>query len=806
MTYPKHTNPTLTRSTKGAVPKSYPRREKFYDIWARAPYNFVPLPDKVVTAESPIPSHDSFTGYTGNIDCVLETQSPLYIRGMMSPGEYSKYGDKRFDELDDSPQNNQKAQRSRFYTTTSSSPRIPGSSLRGMIRAVVEIVTYSKVQWVTDEPLVYRAVADDAESPLGRTYRSQLQTDQMGAGYVIKDGQDWKIRPARLLQGHTFATTRTSHPLGKSWQELPNAWEVRVGNGRVVSFASTSDWRIDDLNEQHGEAAVYVQVNRAPNARDGEKNHYLFGLPDDSHPGYEIPDDVVDRFKEQVSQEQSQFLHNDTGALRENQPVFYLLDGENRILFFGAARYFRLPYAQSPLGLVPEALHRAPDIDLTDAIFGYVEKGVSRETALASRISIHDASIVPGQSNIWMPYDKVMGNEWFTPAILASPKPTTFQHYLTQNLTCGHDPDYRQTLAHYGTSKDETSIRGSKRYWHKESTLSAEQLQFNGGFDKAKRQLTGIRPVNQGIRFTFRISFVNLSAVELGALLWALELPSGHCHSLGMGKPLGMGAVLLKDVRLSLSDRKTRYMTLFNEHGWAQPLHATTSDFKKRFEDYMQEQLGAKDTPFGSQERIQALLHLLRFPGPSDVWTRYMEIELKDGDFRVNEYKQRPVLPDPFHIIADKECKGHRKTESTPKTNSDNKLAQETSSVTASRISAAPPPISTEPIPDHNAEKTTEPTEVKKGLSTRHGLKAHLVGDSFTAVVKHLDSQGAWLQENGRDPTDEQIVMLSKQLKPGQALPHISNSVRCEVLEVKHSDQGVLRYIVTRVEPKRKKK
>ncbi len=43
--------------------------------------------------------------------------------------------------------------------------------------------------------------------------------------------------------------------------------------------------------------------------------------------------------------------------------------------------------------------------------------------------------------------------------------------------------------------------------------------------------------------FEFDIDVTNLSSVELGALLWLLELPAGHFHRLGGAKPLGFGSV-----------------------------------------------------------------------------------------------------------------------------------------------------------------------------------------------------------------------------------------------------------------------
>lgn len=65
---------------------------------------------------------------------------------------------------------------------------IPGSSLRGMLRSLVEIITYSKVSKISDHSLVYRAVADI--SILRPTYRDRMtRGDGCCAGFMIKDGE-----------------------------------------------------------------------------------------------------------------------------------------------------------------------------------------------------------------------------------------------------------------------------------------------------------------------------------------------------------------------------------------------------------------------------------------------------------------------------------------------------------------------------------------------------------------------------------------------------------------------------------------
>ena len=105
---------------------------------AYAPKNIVELPNKVVPAKLPLPSHNSYDSerHTGQINCTLTTKSPLYIRCGLTKEEF-EYGRESKDLPD-------------FYYTESdlkhSKPVIPGSSLRGMIRTLIEIVSFSKIK------------------------------------------------------------------------------------------------------------------------------------------------------------------------------------------------------------------------------------------------------------------------------------------------------------------------------------------------------------------------------------------------------------------------------------------------------------------------------------------------------------------------------------------------------------------------------------------------------------------------------------------------------------------------------------
>jgi hypothetical protein len=59
------------------------------------------------------------------------------------------------------------------------------------------------------------------------------------------------------------------------------------------------------------------------------------------------------------------------------------------------------------------------------------------------------------------------------------------------------------------------------------------------------------------------------------------------------------------------------------------------------------------------------LLRMLEWPGPDKELTRYMEIERQDPKARrgkVNEYKDRPVLPDPLQVGGRRDLAASTKT------------------------------------------------------------------------------------------------------------------------------------------------
>ena len=169
---------------------------------ALAPYNFVPLPAQVVLVpQEDIPDQDRYhtngtdriDRLSGRIECRLTTASPLYVRAGWQPEDFVAHGEKSFDKLKDEPGQQQK-RADFFHHGAPQRPRIPGSSLRGMLRALVEIVGYGKMERVTKRGLVYRAVGDTTS--LGERYRDRFLLRRndgsyqtiVQAGYMQRSG------------------------------------------------------------------------------------------------------------------------------------------------------------------------------------------------------------------------------------------------------------------------------------------------------------------------------------------------------------------------------------------------------------------------------------------------------------------------------------------------------------------------------------------------------------------------------------------------------------------------------------------
>ncbi|GAB4551329.1 MAG: TIGR03986 family CRISPR-associated RAMP protein [Anaerolineae bacterium] len=608
---------------------------------AHAPYNFIPLPDRVVPAES-IPDHDQYYAdrHTGYFDVKLTTETPLYIRGMLTKEEAAT--------------KEQHKNKPDFFQL-GGKPIIPGSSLRGMIRNLVEIITFSKLQPITDRLLIYRAVGDTTS--YGNSYRERLlgKPDQKGytqyplqtvrAGYLVQNEHGWAIQPAKMVNNESFVLVPVDKlnaaqiPLEP--QSVVNDVYVRpvtqrttqkVQKGAYINLAKSE--QVSRTPRQGLEKGTLIVSGKTVGTR---KYHPVIFEADPNQPLVKISGELWSVYE--TDRDMKRGTDRPTRPLRKGgDPLFYLVNekNENELVFFGPTMMFRLPPRYTLSELIPVQTTGTDAIDMAEAMFGWVSRESTKErpVAFASRISVTNA--YPTESSLDY-YDQV-----FTPKILSGPKPTTFQHYLEQ-------PDRHNTektkRKHY-EDKD-ARLRGHKLYWRQKG-ITVSQIKEPEKISDGDTQHTKMRPVKPGVTFNFRVYFENLSNVELGALAWALTLPASadHRHQLGMGKPYGMGVVKL-GATLTVINRTSRYQTLFSGEDWhlgEDEENKILSRFISEFETHLMKEIGKPGQKFLALERIKELCVMLT-PQTQNA-SRFGYMELKD-------FKERDVLPYPSVIAPE---------------------------------------------------------------------------------------------------------------------------------------------------------
>jgi CRISPR/Cas system CSM-associated protein Csm3 (group 7 of RAMP superfamily) len=540
---------------------------------ASAPYNFIPLNDKVVEAEQ-IPDFDKYHEecYTGHIDLNIETITPLYIRDTLNEKEMVS------EEIN-----------SDFFSP-GGLPKIPGSTLRGMTRTMVEMTSFGKFRAFDDKGLYFRGLAD--MSNLRNEYQSKMGSrykQEMSAGFLIKIGFDYFIRPASGFKQIPKSEAKNKI---KGYEEFKF---YKIKEGWIIVSGDIprkkKDWLIFPPNSDEMLPISGIDVRN---------------YNEDTNRSDEVPNLIKETDK------------------KKKVPCFYVSwrdnSGRDRISF-GHTGMFRLAYEKSIGDHIPKNLKAKNIIDIPEAIFGNAEK-------FAGRVFFEDA--VSSQQDVIM--------EEKIPRILASPKPTTFQHYLVQPYERGRN------RSNYN---DNTAIRGNKLYWHQSGENWVETDP-----DRLQNEniITKIKPVKPETKFNGRIRFENLSQVELGALLFALDLPQGCFHKLGMGKPLGLGSVKIVPT-LHLSDRVKRYEKLFDE--WNNDIQScqNLSAFKANFETYILKHTGeSKRKSLWETERLNELKYMLDYKRGIDLEKkgkiRYMEITGRNQ----NEFRNRLILPKPSGV------------------------------------------------------------------------------------------------------------------------------------------------------------
>lgn len=575
------------------------------DRKAKSPYNFIPLNEKIIEYKK-APDNDFFHtkdeySNTGYIELEIETITPLYIRDSLTNLEMLEK------EKSDKNSNAKKFINSDFYSPTTKYA-IPGSSMRGMIRTLVEILSFSKIGYIGDKYLYFRAMADMCHSNKN-TYMDKMHPEEEGkngkktgqyimcSGILYKKGLEYYIthcadKPESIKEVDSRKEIGLDYKTN-TYFDFKDKFIIVPGNSPSKGKNGKKDWVINKKTKTEKDILIPKE----------DVESYL----DDSMRDKNVPD-LIDKAKT-----------NPDGV-----PCFYVKwkDSKNKErVSFGYNPMFRLSYEKSIFDHIPEE-HKNKDIlDITSAIFGI-------ESKFATRVFFEDAFLTENQTDVIM--------EEKIPQILSGTKPTTFQHYLTQNT------DDITKLSHYNTG--DSAIRGNKLYFHK----SGQNWEEKGDI-KNDTVHTKIKAIKPNKTFSGKIRFENLSDIELGALLQAIQLPSDCYHKIGMGKPLGLGSIKIIP-KLYLSNRIERYKNLFSE--FENKTECKIDDKINIFCNFIKKELKINEkSDFWEIPRIKELNVMLDFKNGIELEkngkTRYMTIGAKG----LNEFKGRPVLPLPADML-----------------------------------------------------------------------------------------------------------------------------------------------------------
>lgn len=508
-----------------------------------APYNFVPLPTWVhIPKWAWKVSHDwpFEDGLSGEIGYRLIAETPLLVGGHQNK--------------EVQPQQVQPLQ------LPDGSYAIPGSSIKGMLRAVVEIAGFGRMRMVDDG----RPGLRDITGPHVKDAYTAKVRDRVRTGFLRQtDGGGQEIVPcqmARLDHRDLEAAVNVGPPIFRTRTSVAD--KIAHWNGlcedlgrdpRVLAFdLDGRDAKPRASGARTGMPVFTGQISDSTQPH-GKRRDFVFYDRDDRHPIAVPPDtwrdflrihgndETVKRAKEMSWPGHWKMVHRNGGEV----PVFYLLDGD--LLRIGLAYMPKLPgdfSIHQMIGHAAEAHRQTPGqehgYDLADLLFGAIN-GDRQQDALRGRVSCETAT-AEGRPTIRKQDD----------TILNGPKPTYFPNYIQQDadpkewkLRGGRNAQY---ATYVETQRSRRPIpRGFKRY----PARPAEQIRVQPltkeqqGNKKVQVSLTTLEPP---AAFHGRIVFHNLKPEELGALLWVMTWGGNDRmrHGLGMGKSFGFGQVRLE--------------------------------------------------------------------------------------------------------------------------------------------------------------------------------------------------------------------------------------------------------------------
>ncbi len=502
-------------------------------------YNFSPLRSvwspgwhELVSQDVPL-----MDGLCAELDVSLTNHTPLLVGGSESTDP----------------------QRKGFHRHPDGIPAIPGSSLRGMVRNVMEILTHSRMQFIDDRALSLRDLNLQA-------YKARFQQPPE-AGWLRFDAeaQQWVIHLVDLgrIDYADMSLTTFHGQIYKAWKEASDD-DKRKAVLKYRAIGRPPRVRLRPVDAGRDRIPAYeicgpgnlvktgyvvftgqpggMDADPDPSAHRKHNKHREFVFVDrEEQQRVKVPGPVMQRFLQVHDQSDDwRYLSSADSVLqRMGVPVFFHREPSKRdttgaVASMGLAMMYRIP-GKRTLGEIARAQQNAEanGPDFVETLFGAIESGTSDKSSRRSRVSFGDLRWAgPG------PLPQLADARFQQPTLLGQPKPSFYPSYIVQSQQHGQvQKEYRTILS------DNAELRGWKRY----PVRPLPMVTLNPANPDNANVNVRLEPLAAGQQFNGRIRLHNVKPEELGAVLWCLSWGGnpGLRHSLGMGKPFGFGQVAL---------------------------------------------------------------------------------------------------------------------------------------------------------------------------------------------------------------------------------------------------------------------
>lgn len=470
-------------------------------------------------------------------------------------------------------------------------PWLPSTSVKGMLRSAYEAVTNSRLGVFTghDEALGYRPTATSANDLV------PVRIEEGPDGLLRAIKTDVALLPR--YKGKDGKGVLLKYAPGSAQNRTPQHGDrvcVRIqGQGR----GKAARLKVRDIVPAG--IALPPATQRPPDDRTGvvcitgdnakNKKYERVFLDSSADPASYIVDDSVRAqwdtlMKDYAAQHSAEDVRAAPPNDLANAWSEHLRNPERRKLQDGTMCYAEIEikngrlsglypvtisrrvYAESPQSCLEADFApatRSSKLSPADRVFGWVstspEEGAARVSARRGHLRLSPMRCVTPAGDAVQWFGSGPKSGWLPLAILGAPKPSRGAFYVTRSTNGGGSP-----IEYYG---GRSTLRGRKVYPHHrglpqgywDASIEAAGWQGEGttrrwreyrrpedAHDSQNRSIDGW--VARGTTFETDCAFTNLSAFELGALLWLCTLPAGHFLRLGSGKPLGFGSVRLDAV------------------------------------------------------------------------------------------------------------------------------------------------------------------------------------------------------------------------------------------------------------------